>query len=104
MLSILTGCSGVPYTRGQKIAFGVYAAASVADVVTTRSMLQDGFCERNPFYGERPSDETLMAGNVITMAVLYGLGELWPQQREGIWWSAAAVRGSLAVHNERLKK
>lgn len=103
IVCICAGCSEAPYTGSQKLAMGAYIAAAAADMVTTREMLQRGYEERNPILGRDPTDQTLILSNILAFGLLYGAGELLPEHRETIWWSAAGVRGGLAIHNERLK-
>jgi hypothetical protein len=101
-LIFLSGCAGVPYMAGQKLAMGAYIGAMSADIYTTEKGLDLGMREQNPFLGEHPSDTELVSFNLAGFLIIYELGEIWPERRELFWWVGTIIRGGMAVHNQHL--
>jgi hypothetical protein len=64
------------------IALLAFIAASVADVLTTLSVLKRGGYERNPIYGKHPSAARLWTIKAASVAVVgfmaYRYPHLWP--------------------------
>ena len=97
LLITISGC--VPYSKADKIAFGVYCGTAAADLITTRQGLQSECVELNPFLDDRPSDMELISFKTGMTGVLWSLGELFPERREQIWYLAALTQGGGAIWN-----
>ena len=100
ILIALAGCT--PYTTGDKIAFGAMTLAAWADYETTNRYIGIGGTEANPFLDDRPSRDDVALFKLSGLAVGVLLGEIWPDSREEIFWTLAAVSGGAAAWNDRL--
>ncbi len=95
-----TGCE--PMTRRQQLLFGGMVAAQAADGWTTNSYIRIGGTELNPLIGERPDTESIALLKIGTVLTLWGLGEVWPEHREGLF-TVGIVSGVVAAGwNDRL--
>ena len=107
LLTLLIAGCGRPYTLREKVAFGVFVGATVADYETSRRLHyelgRDGqFYERNPLLGKHPSQDELALFNVGCVGLFWGLGEIWPDSREPLFWLGAVLKGGAAGWNDRL--
>ena len=97
LLITISGC--VPYSKADKIAFGVYCGTAAADLITTRQALQDGCYETNFFLNDYPSDMELISFKVGMTGVLWCIGEIFPDRREQVWYLASIAQGAASVWN-----
>lgn len=79
-----------PYTASETNLFALSIAAQVADVTTTKYGLEHGLTEANPLYGSSPETAHLVLAKAAYIGLLYGVGELLPEQRELIYLFGAA--------------
>ena len=93
----VSGCS--PLTKREQVLFGLMVGAHLADYETTRQCLSRGGVERNPILGEQPNRESLVLFKLGSVAVLWGLGELFPDHRETVYTLGAVAGSGVAVYN-----
>lgn len=97
---LLTGCT--PYTTRDKLALGVMIGANIADYSTTIRYVDIGGTEANLMLDDRPSHGNVLTFKAISTCVAVLVGELWPKQREEIFWTTTVISGGAAVWNDRL--
>ncbi len=91
-----------PMTRTEQVLFGGMIAAQAADGWATDRYIGIGGTELNPMLGEKPDTEAIALLKVGTVLTLWGLGEIWPDQRTA-FYSVGAVSGLTAyVYNDKL--
>jgi len=95
---ICAGC-GPPMSDRDKVLFGTMLAAQWADYETTRRCISVGGHELNPLLPDRPSNDELAVFKVGVSLVWWGLGELYPDDREAIFTFAALTAGGAAIWN-----
>ena len=96
----LAGCSGVPYTSGEKAALGFYIASSFADFRTTELALDRRAKECNPFLNDHPGDFELITHQVCSLGLVYLLGEIWPEYRILFYTTTGTAHTIAAIHND----
>jgi hypothetical protein len=89
-------------TLREKVLFGGMVAAQAADAETTRRYMGIGGTEANPLLGSRPSDDGVMLFKAGVVAVLWGLGEIWPDGREFFFSVGLISGGAAAGWNDRM--
>jgi hypothetical protein len=104
LFALICGGCGEPMSRREQVMFGAMVAANFADAYTTIEATEvdsrgGHFHEVNPILGQHPD-----AGNVIlfkagVVGVLWGLGEIWPEKREGLYTIGIVTGGPAAVWN-----
>lgn len=97
LILLVAGCS--PMTHREKWLLGGMVAAQAADAYTTNRGIDMGGNELNPILGDQPDSGNvwLFKGGVI--AVIYALGEIWPEHREGLYTVGLVVGGGCAASN-----
>lgn len=106
LLSLLCSCSTArPWTRNEKIAFGVSCAMSAADAYTTTRFLDhEGNYELNPILGRHPSDGQVYLTQAISQVLFFSvLHWLLPDWRIPASLGKAGFNGYLAAHNSTLE-
>ena len=98
---VMAGCSGVPYSKGDKIAFGALMGTATADWYTTDRAINRGCVEANPLLDDRPSSEQVALLKIGQVGLCWLFGEIWPDKRESIFWTGSVINGVVAIHNER---
>ena len=98
---VMAGCSGVPYSKGDKIAFGALMGTATADWYTTDRAIAGGGRELNPMLDDRPSSEQVALLKIGQVGLCWLFGEIWPDKRESIFWTGSVINGVVAIHNER---
>ena len=99
LILFTSGCS--PLTKREQVLFGLMAGVHLADYETTRQCLSRGGVERNPILGNRPNRESLVLFKLGSVAVLWGLGELFPDHRETVYTLGAVAGGGAAMYNKQ---
>lgn len=100
---VLIFCAGcTPMTRREQILFTGMVLAQAADYETTRRYIAAGGTETNPLTGDRPSRDTIALFKIGFVGVLYGLGEIWPEHREGFYSLGIVSGGGAAIWNNNL--
>ena len=92
------GC-GPPMTGREKVLFGAMCAAQWADYETTRRCVSAGAQELNPALGDHPSDDSIALFKASVLLAIWGLGEIWPSEREGFYTIGIVSGGSAALWN-----
>jgi hypothetical protein len=82
---LLCGCHYTPRERKQ---FGMFVAASLADAYTTDRNISAGAEELNPIMDDRPSRDEIILFKGAAIGLVYLLGEIFPEQREGLLLAA----------------
>ena len=100
----LAGCSGVPYTSGEKAALGFYITSSFADFRTTELALDRGARECNPFLDDHPSDFELITHQVCSLGLVYLLGEICPEHRIFFYTTFGVAHTVAAIHNDSVMR
>lgn len=79
----LSSCSTIPHTNSEKYWLGAMIAANTGDVLYTKYKLDQGgeYREANPIFEDK-GIETLIAGKIISMGIIYELGQLYPESRK----------------------
>ena len=95
----LSGCASKPFTAREKLLLGAMVAAQAADAHTTQRYIELGGTELNPILGKRPDAGNIWMFKGIIAGGLYGLGELFPDHREGIYTIGIVCGGGAAVWN-----
>jgi hypothetical protein len=99
LLLFLTGCSNVPYTKGDKIALATFLASETTDLYTTRLCIQAGGQECNPLLPEDPTDSQLLMFKGADIGVHMLLAELFPKHRKLIYGVGSVVRFGISYSN-----
>ena len=97
---VMAGCSGVPYSRADKIAFGVLVGTATADWYTTDRAINRGGVEVNPLLDDRPSGEQVALLKLGQIGLCYLFGEIWPEDRQKIFYTCSVINGVVAIHND----
>lgn len=69
----VSGCS--VWGPKEQRAFAFSAACHVTDLMQTDWALEHGYREMNPLYGDRPSDNQLVAGKAAALAATWWVAE-----------------------------
>lgn len=91
LIIVLSHCGCAHYTPREKLAFGVFVGSQVADGASTIHAINHGGLEANPLLDDRPSDEQVILLKAGSVGLCYLLGEIFPEQREGIYWIGSIV-------------
>jgi hypothetical protein len=96
----------------EKWLFGVMLAANAADAYTTIEATEvdsrgGHFHEMNPILGKHPDSGNVILFKALVIVFCWGLGELWPEHREGIYLIGTLPSGIAAtsnwIKNERVR-
>jgi hypothetical protein len=99
---LLSGCSAkYRWSRSDKNAAAVMIAGNVADGATTAwAMRDEDFAEGNTaLFGDHPSDGTIVAVKVATIAVFLGIAHVFPRHRKAILLPIGCLSGGVAAMN-----
>lgn len=102
ILATMTGCSSVPYSNRDKVAFGALVGTAGADWHTTNRAIGRGGREMNPLLDDKPSSEQVALLKAGQVGLAYLLGEVWPDKREGIFYTCSVINGVVSVSNSRV--
>ncbi len=81
----------------------IFTGTVVADLVTTRMLLDNGGIERNPVLGKRPSNQMLVTAGALAIAIHVALVEYMPLQwRAPFQWFTIGMESGFALHNLRV--
>ena len=99
VLALVAGC-GPAMTPKEKLLFGTMCAAQWADYETTRKCISAGAIELNPFMSDRPDKQEVALFKLGVTGLIWGLGEIWPDKREGFYTVGIITAGGAAVWNQ----
>jgi len=100
--SLISGCSTFrAHTQSEKNWFIGAVAGQTADLATTKHAFDKGLKEGNQFtYGKKPNTESIAIGKLGVLGVIYGLGQIDPDNRE-IYYKIGSIFGfGAAIWNE----
>lgn len=99
----LAGQSSHRWNTAQ-IALAATATTEILiDWAQTRQALHQGWLERNPILGPRPSDDKLAAYNIAAIAGTWLIGAVLPHRMRTLWFGAVTgVEGYTIVGNASL--
>jgi hypothetical protein len=97
MTLVLSGCSH--WSTKEKILFVGAASANAADYYTTTRYLDIGGTEANPLLGKRPNHGEVLTFKAISLGVCFLAGELFPEDRENIFFWNMLLSGGAAGWN-----
>jgi hypothetical protein len=91
-------------TGREKVLFGLMIGASACDAYTTIEAVEvdsrgGHFHELNPILGRHPDSGNVILFKGVVVGILYGLGEIWPEHREGFYSFGIVSGGAPAVVN-----
>lgn len=78
----LSGCSLSNHSDSEKKWFAGLIGCTVADIFTTRQVLNKEGYEMNSIYGKKPDDKSLILAKSSGIGLLYAGGQLHPDKRE----------------------
>lgn len=95
ILTLITqGCGTYrPHTKQEGIELVLVAVGQAFDGASTLYAKDKGLEEFNPLYGD--SDERLIAGKIVAVALAYVLGQIDPDHRSA-WYRLFAIGGFAA--------
>ena len=100
-------CSGGrKLTKQDYIAGSTFTVVKIGDTLTTMKGLDEGLTEKNPLFGEHPSDSTLVLTSLIA------IGGMWfalkyidnPKVARAMVYICSALTGIVVFHNLQLIK
>lgn len=95
-----TGCSTL---QNRDLAVKAAYGSVIADVASTKYVLQQGCVEANPLLGSNPNDAVLI-GNLLLSAGVVRWLDTYIEDKTVVWpfWAISVIRGGAAVHNSTL--
>lgn len=96
LLFLAIAASGCNHSQQDNILFAAMVAAQAADGYTTTRCLGIGGRELNPVLDDHPNDEGVLLFKAGVVGVLYGLGQLCPEHRQG-FYTTGIISGSVAA-------
>lgn len=95
-----TGCANYrPHTKAEKYWLGGVVAGQLADGISTKAFLRQGIEELNPRAGKNPSDGTIFLFKAGAVGIIYGLGQIDPDNRMMYYKIGAFLGFAPAVWN-----
>jgi hypothetical protein len=92
--------SGCHYTPSERQGFGIFLASQLADGYTTDRNIKAGAVELNPLLSEQPDTEEIVVFKAAVVGTIYLLGEIFPEQREGLMFIGTVSGFGAAGWNE----
>ena len=101
-LIFLVGCATArPWTTEEKWLLAASCTATVADMTTTLSFLDDGDWEINPIMGKHPTDTEVVATMVTSQILTIVVAHFWDDFRKWILGVKTGINAGFAYHNIR---
>lgn len=94
------GCSEL--SSREKVLLAAMLGSQTADCVTTTRYIDIGGTETNPILDDRPHRDQVILFKGGVAALLYGLGEIFPDHREDFYWIGIVSGGGAAAYNQSL--
>ena len=99
ILLFIAGCAHTPkWDAWDKVLFGSFAVATVADIKTTNDVLDDGGYEKNPALNG--NEDAIIPLNIVALIGVYYLADyLKPKNRKWALGIANLLKWGVVAHN-----
>lgn len=103
ILILLTSCSHRPWTKTEKGLLVASSAMTLANVYSTKHMLDGGHYEMNPITGKHPDDHTIWISASVTQLLAILAADYFERYRKWILGGKLGVNTALVIHDYSLE-
>ncbi len=102
LMLLIAGCG---HDQREKMWLGAFIGSQAADYHTTVRYLDIGGTEGNPLLDDHPNHEGVLAFKVGVIALVYTMGQVWPEHRTTFYkWGTLSGSTAAAWNDKQYEK